>query len=37
LRLSLFKSIEELRRVEKHIKLEEFTLQTFANMVEEGK
>jgi hypothetical protein len=37
LRLSLSKSIEELKRVQKQIKLEEFALQVFANMVEEGK
>ncbi len=37
LRLSLSQSIKELKGAEKQIELEEFTLQVFVNMVEEGE
>jgi len=37
LKLSFSKSIEKLKGVEKHIELEEFALQVFVNMVEEGE
>ncbi len=36
-KLSISKSIEELKGVKKHIELEEFALQVFVNMVEKGK
>ncbi len=35
--MSLSKSIEELKGDEKQIELEEFALQVFVNMVEEGE
>jgi hypothetical protein len=37
LRLSLSKSVQELKKVDKQIKLKEFALQVFLDMVEEGK
>jgi len=37
LKLSLSKSVQELKKVEKQIKLEEFALQVFLDMVGDGK